>query len=315
MLKDVVIILDKVEYSGDSIGDDIGIDLQIGQKAHNFTRKFKPNTTIKLGHKILTVYSVIDQISVPLLIKVTESDLKFNDIGSVSDDVIYDHTKKTQAQKVVRVVVNETKLKVAKNRSAFFDFFFTIKAVEPIRYIKNMKDGWLVVKVDDAEISIPSFLKVQYEFTKQNREYFKILEGVHKDKIGSVKIDGGPYLLSDFSYYKGASIEYSNRTKTLRVNNQKYITVNYHTEPWPTGIYDILMPDYPHLGGEIYLKVAEKAKVWFRIGKDGEKYIHTGQVSLGCITLVEHNKWDDLCELLMKSRIGDGKNIGMLKVK
>ena len=48
--------------------------------------------------------------------------------------------------------------------------------------------------------------------------------------------------------------------------------------------------------------------------KDGEIYIHTGTYSLGCITLIENNKWDALYSVLIKSRVGDDRSIAVLEV-
>lgn len=85
-------------------------------------------------------------------------------------------------------------------------------------------------------------------------------------------------------------------------------------EPLKKGVYDLEIPDAPHLGGGSYLERAKLAKVWFRIGHSGERYLHTGRVTLGCVTMTEIEHWDDLCKVLMKARKGDGKSVGTLEV-
>jgi hypothetical protein len=54
--------------------------------------------------------------------------------------------------------------------------------------------------------------------------------------------------------------------------------------------------------------------VWFRIGHDGARYLHTGKYSAGCMTLLEQKQWDGLWAVLITARKGDGKSIGVLKV-
>jgi hypothetical protein len=55
----------------------------------------------------------------------------------------------------------------------------------------------------------------------------------------------------------------------------------------------------------------------FYLGKDGtsknDRYLHTGSVSFGCIT-VDPDEWTALYKYLILSRKGDGKNVGTIKV-
>ena len=80
------------------------------------------------------------------------------------------------------------------------------------------------------------------------------------------------------------------------------------------GIYDIEIPDAPHEGGINYTKIAKFAKVWFRVGHKDAKYLHTGMHSLGCITVLEQDKWDEIFHQLIKARKGDGLSVGVLEV-
>ena len=74
------------------------------------------------------------------------------------------------------------------------------------------------------------------------------------------------------------------------------------------------MPDASHLGGVAYMDKARLAKIWFRIGHSGSRYLHTGRVSLGCLTITEVKKWDALCETLLKARKDDSMSVGILEV-
>lgn len=102
-------------------------------------------------------------------------------------------------------------------------------------------------------------------------------------------------------------------------------------EPILEGTYKILAPDFSH---EQYttaytsFKQYENMKnhgVWFPIkyinpltGKEeGDRYIHPGQISHGCVTIRQMEKWNDLYDYFISHReiIGNGKYIGDIIVK
>ena len=106
----------------------------------------------------------------------------------------------------------------------------------------------------------------------------------------------------------------------LQIKGRSYKTIKYEGAPWEKGFYDIEIADYAHAPGERYTSVAPKAKVWFHIGhgrsdeKKDQKYIHTGSVTLGCITLDKTEKWNEVYEVLIRARLGDSKSVGILEV-
>ena len=100
----------------------------------------------------------------------------------------------------------------------------------------------------------------------------------------------------------------------MRIGRKKYIAVDYPNAVWTKGIYDIEIPDYPHAGGLNYQTSAAHATIWFRISHDNDRYLHTGNGSLGCITIIEKNRWEELFSSLISARKGDGISIGILKI-
>ena len=147
------------------------------------------------------------------------------------------------------------------------------------------------------------------------REYVVPQEGLLKGKrlwVTKAKDEG---LSLSFSNLQIGSVHltYSILEKTLTLGNKIYKTTDFNEEPWKKGFYNIEIPDHPHAGGTHYPN-SKYAKTWFRIGHSGDKYIHTGKHSLGCITMIEIEKWDELCLILLKARKGDGMNIGTLTV-
>ncbi len=83
--------------------------------------------------------------------------------------------------------------------------------------------------------------------------------------------------------------------------------------PPPTGLHDIEIPYEPHPKGHAYIGQARYAKTWFRIGHSGDRFLHCGQGSLGCITVRDIYKWDQIYKHLIISRKGVN-SIGIVEV-
>jgi hypothetical protein len=90
--------------------------------------------------------------------------------------------------------------------------------------------------------------------------------------------------------------------------------------PIPAGSYDIHLPDVPH-GADMtrFYRNTEPSlvhdQVWFPIGfGDGSRYVHVGNVSDGCTTILDLGHWAALHEKLISHRSADGKSVGRLVV-
>ena len=83
---------------------------------------------------------------------------------------------------------------------------------------------------------------------------------------------------------------------------------------------DLLFNDFGNMNGSVKLNSganypeAKRAKTWFRIGHGGERYLHTGSRSLGCMTVIEAKRWMEIYGALIKARKGDFMSIGVLEV-
>ncbi|MGB5944062.1 MAG: DUF4157 domain-containing protein [Leeuwenhoekiella sp.] len=88
----------------------------------------------------------------------------------------------------------------------------------------------------------------------------------------------------------------------------KFLTQRFNMVP--IGKHDIEIPDYQHT------KTAEKgyhATTWFRIGHSGDRYMHPGMMSLGCITVLNMGDWEKIYNLLIKSR-KSSKSVGTINL-
>ena len=111
-----------------------------------------------------------------------------------------------------------------------------------------------------------------------------------------------------------ARATYSISKKLFTLNNKKYKTEDDPKNPWEKGLYDIEIPDCAHSGGAEYEDEAPRAKTWFKIGHTGERYLHTGSVSLRCMTIKEIDKWMEIYNILIKARKGDFMSVGVLEI-
>lgn len=315
MAKDVVLTLESVTYSGKSIGDDIHIEIKTTDQPKPFDEKIKAGTTKKLNKEIETLRTEGQSLTLPLTIKIIEKDRMLNDVGGMEGKIEVDTSQPHTLNKVYRIKVIESRWAL-KKPEAFFDVTFKIQVKDRFHYIRELEEGWLNVTIGNKKEALPSFLKIQLNREEAKLQYFTILEGPYKGKEARVKYndDGSSFLSEGNPYTDPVKMTYSISKKILTVNRKSYKTRDYPASQLSKGLYKVLLPDYPHAGGEAYKDVAKKAKVWFRVGRDGERYIHTGTYSLGCVTLIENSRWDALYAVLIRSRTGDDRNIALLKV-
>lgn len=315
MAKDVVLTLESIAYSGKSIGDDIRIEIKTTGKPKYFDTQIKNGETKKLNKEVEVRRIEGLSFAMPMTVKIIEKDRKLNDVGGIEEKIKIDTSQPHTLDKVYRIKVVESRWAL-KKPEAFFDVTLKIQVKDRFHYIRDIDEGWLNVTIANTKVALHSFLKVKLQREKSKLQYFTILEGSYKGKEAQVKFDddGSSFLDEGNPYTDAVTMIYSISKKILTVNDKNYKTRDYKESQLSKGLYEVQLHDYPHAGGEPYMDVAKKAKVWFRIGKDGERYIHTGTYSLGCITLIENHKWDGLYSVLVRSRTRDDRSIAVLKV-
>jgi len=316
MSKLIQVKIKRIKYGGDSVGDDIKLEAVCLDKFFSFSKQLKCGSETDLDIDIGTFFSDNKTFNLPLELKIIEQDLIFNDVGNKSLNLKIDLSTNVKKTEICKIEVQELHNFISKNK-AIFDITIVIEVTDTILFIDYSGDGWIKVldKESGRKISLPCYLKVQLKNHDNDRQYFKILEGGYKNKLASIKFkkNNQSYLLGKNPQINQASIIYSISKKIVQFNNKIYKVTDYPDNPWNEGVYDIEIPDAPHESGRYYSK-AKLAKTWFRIGHSGERYFHPGTRSLGCITLTEIEKWDELCKILLKSRKGDGISVGTLKI-
>lgn len=323
MFKSIQLKLSKVKYSGDSIGEDIRVEIEVLGKFLRIDKRIKAGTTVEINQEVGRFETDQGLFRAEVSITVIEKDLLFNDVGSVRGDVKVNTSITKPQQFVFEAQVRETRSVLRKfwgKATAVFEITLEAEVSEVEKYVpdEDRMQGWLAVRFEDDKSveSLPACLKVKMERTDTKRSYFAILEGPYRGRLASVslKSDGSSWLISGVKQGPMARATYSISQKTFILNGKKYKTIDYPKTPWRKGLYDIEIPDYPHKGGRNYLKQSKRAMTWFRIGHSGERYLHTGGRSLGCMTIIETKRWIEIYNALIKTRKGDSMSIGELEV-
>ncbi len=195
------------------------------------------------------------------------------------------------------------------------------------RYIPSTLDGWLLVIMSGSKTSFPSGLAVSMTSESGGREYGLVIEGIYSGSKFDVKsgnlvgtferTDGlearfkrssSPKIIDGVTYDYELTITFSKNGAVQTVG--PYPATTDSNNPVPLGAHEIEIADYPHDLGTSY---GAYGTIWFRIGHSGDRYIHPGRVSAGCITCAP-KYWVDIYKALNVARLGDGRNVGRLKV-
>lgn len=186
------------------------------------------------------------------------------------------------------------------------------------RYVPDADGtGWLVVKLEsDKREALPQYLKVRVDNVDRGRDYFTVLEGAHQGKRASVShLNGRSRLLVNDAHQPPAKVKFDLSAKKLWYGNNGPIEAfTYPSNPVPLGTHAIEIPDAPHgLGLDYARRGVKYATTWFRIGHAGDRYLHPGRISAGCVTVNDLEKWDDLYKYLIKAR-ASGTSVGSIQV-
>lgn len=209
-------------------------------------------------------------------------------------------------------------------------------------------DGWLQARQTDSTVlvSLSKYTKVTLVESRLGRTFFKVLDGAAKGKrlsltdanaveyLGStaprptqasIVVTYGKYVEGWVSEARGGQ-ELQQQMATLEVAGiSAQVTMNSVWDksftPLPPGQYTVLLPDAPHQQNmtRFYRNVEPRLafdQVWFPIKHgDNSRYIHVGNVSDGCVTVLDLARWAGIHEALIGHRSPDGASVAKLVVK
>ena len=324
MLKSIQLKLSKIKYSGDSIGDDIHVEIETLGGFLRIDRKIKTGTSAEISREVGRFETDRGSFQTTVFVTIIEKDLLFNDVGSANGRIKINTVAARPQKFIFEVQVRETRSILGKfwgTKTAIFEITIEAEVSDAVKYTPDIESGkakgWLIVRLEDDKsiASLPAYLKLKIERVDTRREYFIILEGSYRGRPASVELnnDGSSWLITGIKHESSARVTYSISRKIFTLEGKKYKADDDPKSPWKKGLYDIEIPDHPHKGGLQYPE-AGRGTVWFKIGHSGERYLHPGLVSAGCISVTETARWMEIYSTLIKARKGDFVSVGALEV-
>lgn len=173
--------------------------------------------------------------------------------------------------------------------------------------------GWLIVSHADGSTypPLPQYTLVEQHDFKNERVYLKVLNGRCKGKIVSLAYENARKYLVDAKgpYGPPARLRFNRKQGLLWYDiNKPSEAVScklYQGNPPPAGVFELEIPDEVHPIGVSYYAYTKYATSWFRIGHAGDRYLHPGSVTAGCITVTSLETWTDIYNHLIAKRKGD----------
>lgn len=224
-----------------------------------------------------------------------------------------------------------------------------VSAAVSVLYVNKVgSDGWLQVQQGGStvRISLAKYTKLQRIESKLGRTSFKVLDGPSRGQIVSLAdAHVGEFLGSKAPLQTPARIVVTYRKyvegwvsearggqkldqqmATLEVDGiTAHVTMNSvwggAFTPIPPGEYKVLVPDGPHNQNmtRFYRRTAPSLQfdqVWFPIQyRDNSRFVHVGNLSEGCTTVLDLERWPDIHEALISHRSADGTSVALLVVK
>jgi hypothetical protein len=209
-------------------------------------------------------------------------------------------------------------------------------------------DGWLQAQVEGTQqrVSLPKYTQVSLVDTPHGRVVFRVEDGHQKGRrvslseahtreyLGSkppvnglahATVTYGKYVEHWISVARGGqAIDQQMATLTidaLSVQVTMNSVWNGRYTPIPAGDYKVLLPDAPHNANmtRFYRRTEPRLQcdqVWFPIQLgDNSRFIHVGNVSEGCTTVLDLARWRDVHEALISHRGSDGLSVATLAVR
>jgi hypothetical protein len=217
------------------------------------------------------------------------------------------------------------------------------------RYVNQVpSDGWLMAQVDGTalRVALLKYTKVTILGASNGRTKFRVEDGHARGKTVSLSdANARTYLgtqapqpsLAKATVTYGKYVEHwisaarrgealDQQMATLAIGALSVpVTMNSvwgaRYTPMPPGEYRVLLPDGPHQGRwtHFYRDADPRLKydqVWFPIQYgDNSRFIHVGNLSEGCTTVLDLAHWADVHEALVSHRGPDGLSVATLAVR
>jgi len=309
--------LKQITYSGDNLGRELSFTLKIKDQATEIHVKLPHGKSRSFDKVVFQKAQKEKSIILPITAEVREIRERYIDLGSGTSKIKIQLNDKIPRKHTLTVKVQGYGKE--KTKTAVIAVVLESTVESAIRYVADIDpNGWLIVKFNnDKKHPIPHMLKVELVKIKNGREYFKILEGQYMGQVASVSLtDESPRFFTQNDKHTGSAkmiLDQEAQKLTIVGLGNYNVKIDEHDPLSSTKTYEVEIPDAPHGGGRVYSKDSRYSKTWFRIGHSGERYLHVGMSSLGCIAVTDKNEWTKIYNLLIRSR-KDQFSVGEIKV-
>ena len=319
MKYDARVTVIQIAYQGNNIGRNIRINLTINGKSTMLSLALTAGDSRNLNKLVYNEEVQSNRITINASASATEKDPVHDDPGSGSATLDFG----TQNSDAIMEIELQGDPKGDKGKKA--TLIITLSGIlreTGERYVSFVApEGWLKIKNEDQHTYpnvIPFALSVNVTSNDGIREYFEVQEGKMKDWKASVKLkdDGSSFLQRDNPQTSSVIARFSKRDAVLTIDGyqERYWAVIDSGNPTPNGTYDLELPYELHTIGSAYRSRAAYARTWFRIGHSGDRFLHAGSISAGCVTIRQIERWDEICGRIITSRKGDMRNVGQIVV-
>lgn len=310
------VIFSRVLFTGDRLGPNYEFTFTAADQSVTIKANMTGKREAEINDDVFAFPELPEGRRLPLRIKVVERDEAFNDIGSLDTELVISYPEPREQTTTFDVIIYGKGREIRKRSLASVTLITCLD--KGIRYVAGLKpNSWLSVRLDAGfEAHLPHFMAIELVEITDQVTRFRILEGRFKGELAQISnLAGNDYLRQEIGVrQESAQMLLRISTQRLHISGQgEFPVVLDPLNPIPLGKYRVEIPDELHELGRPYLDRAKFARTWFRIGDTGDRYLHTGSVSAGCVTIGTVESWDKICEALLRSRL-DSQAVGMLEV-
>jgi hypothetical protein len=156
---------------------------------------------------------------------------------------------------------------------------------------------------------LPHFCKVSVTTPGSSQSRIEIIEARYGGKDADID---NRYLISDPGAEPAASVIFDISSGNLGYGTSGPVSaITDPSNPTPTGTHDLEIPDFSHSLGSAY---GTYGTTWFRVGHSGDRYLHPGRSSAGCVTVTDIDQWTSIYTYLIRARL-DNRSVGRITVR
>ena len=315
----LIVSLESVTLSGDDLGDDYELSFFfLPEYVVNYRLDKARDQTAAPRELLATVLVPQGLTSLKIKVVAKELDPIADDVGEcdLEIDLNRDHW---DDQLITTEITIKGQGRTEQNLAARMLLSLNVAGSTGPALIADIDpNGWVLSKfADNKTVPLPQGLAVEFNGIENSREVFRILEGQYKGVSASIAVatGGGTHLGPPVRRAEACSMTLFLEELSLKIVGLGSFKVLKMppSETIKAGVYPVCVPDLPHEGGRRFRSKARHAETWFRISDAGDRYLHPGARSKGCVTLEDIGEWERVYHFLINCRLDD-LHIGTLEV-